>query len=204
MKTNVFFKIQSLIFQLFFYKRVLRKLKNIKDYQNLQWIDKYLKFLHRSLDPNDRTLTLIIKNKSKTLSQKAILFNSLKINSSDSKIDISLSESPYKSLKLDLLSSTFIVMSLKYNAKNKQQLINDFRICRNSTTGMIEKSSLIYNGKMGRKMDHNIATFPMMNFPRTAFVLNKNTFWEIILNPGEIVTLTLLLLAKINFNNVLI
>lgn len=184
-------------------KNLLKKIRSISDRkESLTWLNQLsqkdidkIGRLGLSLDPNDRTLLILIKNNSKETKKLTLFaaFDGLFNIMNDTYLSINVLESSYGMLKAELLSKIFITHSIRIDVENPEQFKNPMEFSNSTCSGMVETHTIWPNSKMYHPFESD-----------KIFILNENIIIDgnfslkMDINPLERMLVKLVLLAKIS------
>lgn len=151
-----------------------------------------------SLDPNDRTWTFYVTNKTDK-KQPVILFGSIK-NFVSKNVKIEVFESSHETVKKELLFVTHFIKGMKYSVQTVAQLGNPlFLTEENSTGGLFSRAWQPMNY---RSAQNNISC--QIDAPRFTFIAKGNTYIKFDINPNEKVSFTFSICMKIMHDKIFV
>lgn len=86
------------------------------------------------IDPNDRTITVVVKNESDS-DQEAIIFGGNEEADQPTGVTVSVEESSHKEVREESKSSPFLIRGLKLSVSDELQLDNVLKITSKTATG---------------------------------------------------------------------
>ena len=96
--------------------------------------DDYSKTSIGKIDPNDRTLTVVITNKSGAPAE-AVLFGAYEEKAQPSGVTVTIEESSHNEVRRESMSNPFMIAGMKLSVSNPLQFDSVLRITRRTATG---------------------------------------------------------------------
>lgn len=150
------------------------------------------------LDPNDRTWTFHITNKTDK-KQLVVLFGSTK-HFVNKNVKITVDESSHETIKSELLFATHFINHVKISAQNTSQLNNVLCLTEEmSTGGLISWTFLPFTYRPGQRN-----SLKQIDCPQFNFVARGSSYIEFEINPREKVVFVFTICIKIMFNDIFI
>jgi len=110
-------------------------------YDDEQDYDDYMRSSIGQIDPNDRTLTVVIKNGSGA-SAEAVIFGGNAERAQPAGVTVNIEESSHKEVREESKSNPFKIAGMKYSVSNALQFDNVLRIDRKTASG--SKTTRVY------------------------------------------------------------
>jgi hypothetical protein len=168
------------------------------DYDDEEDYDDYSRSSMGRIDPNDRTLTVVVKNTSGA-SQEAVIFGGNAEKAQPAGVSVDIEESSHKEVREESKSNPFKIAGMKYSVSNALQFDNVLRIDRRTASG--SKTTRVYQPRN--------ATSPQ-NFTQT--LIDDDNFemdvtgqdsLNIVIEDGVTAVFTFTIKARANLGNLL-
>jgi len=160
--------------------------------------DDYTRSSLGKIDPNDRTLTVVVKNASGA-SAEAVIFGGNAERAQPAGLTVDIEESSHKEVREESKSNPFRIAGMKYSVSNALQFDNVLRIDRRTASG--SKTTRVYQPRN--------ATSPQ-NFTQT--LIDDDNFemdvtgqdsLNVVIEDGVTAVFTFTIKARANLGNLL-
>ncbi|WP_430409237.1 hypothetical protein [Kordia sp.] len=167
-------------------------------YDDEEDYDDYTRSSLGKIDPNDRTLTVVVKNTSGA-SQEAVIFGGNAERAQPAGVTVEIEESSHKEVREESKSNPFKIAGMKYSVSNALQFDNVLRIDRRTASG--SKTTRVYQPRN--------ATSPQ-NFTQT--LIDDDNFemdvtgqdsLNVVVEDGVTAVFTFTIKARANLGNLL-
>lgn len=167
-------------------------------YDDEEDYDDYTSSSLGKIDPNDRTLTVVVKNASGA-SAEAVIFGGNAEKAQPAGVTVEIEESSHKEVREESKSNPFKIAGLKYSVSNALQFDNVLRIDRRTASG--SKTTRVYQPRN--------ATSPQ-NFTQT--LIDDDNFemdvtgqdsLNVVVEDGVTAVFTFTIKARANLGNLL-
>ena len=106
--------------------------------------DDYSKTSIGKIDPNDRTLTIVVSNKSGAPAE-AVIFGAYEQKAQPSGVTVTVEESSHNEVRRESMSNPFMIAGMKLSVSNPLQFDSVLRITRRTATGTM--TSRVYQAR---------------------------------------------------------
>jgi hypothetical protein len=154
-----------------------------------------------SLDPNDRTWTITVRN-SDTAAHSAMIFGSTKDltdTTLDGRVTITVTESSHLSVKTELLTGAVRILGLKYTVTTAAQFSNALTLTDQTSTGALE--SRPWQPLNWRSAQNTLTT--QIDAPQFEMLVGATSYITFTINASETVTFTFTIVEKAVSKNLL-
>ncbi len=167
-------------------------------YDDEEDFDDYSRSSLGKIDPNDRTLTVVVKNTSGA-SAEAVIFGGNAERAQPAGLTVDIEESSHKEVREESKSNPFKIAGMKYSVSNALQFDNVLRIDRRTASG--SKTTRVYQPRN--------ATSPQ-NFTQT--LIDDDNFemdvtgqdsLNVVVEDGVTAVFTFTIKARANLGNLL-
>ncbi|EDP96528.1 hypothetical protein U8527_10460 [Kordia algicida OT-1] len=167
-------------------------------YEDEEEFDDYSRSSLGKIDPNDRTLTVVVKNTSGA-SAEAVIFGGNAEKAQPAGVTVDIEESSHKEVREESKSNPFKIAGMKYSVSNALQFDNVLRIDRRTASG--SKTTRVYQPRN--------ATSPQ-NFTQT--LIDDDNFemdvtgqdsLNVVIGDGVTAVFTFTIKARANLGNLL-
>jgi len=155
-----------------------------------------------TLDPNDRTWTVVVVNASSAASKTARIFGAekdLTDASLDANVSITVSESTHLRLKTSLLFQAVRIVGLKMTVTAASQFSNVISFYDEQSTGALDKR--LFAPLTYRAAQNTLTT--QIDAPSFELLLKPTTYVEFTINASETVTFVFNIVEKVLLHNLL-
>ena len=155
-----------------------------------------------TLDPNDRTWTVVITNASSAASKTATVFGAEKDLTDanlDGNVTITVSESTHLRLKTSLLFQSVRILGMKMTVTAASQFSNVISFYDEQSTGALDKR--LFAPLTYRAAQNTLTT--QIDAPSFELLLKPTTYMQFTINASETVTFVFNIVEKVLLANLL-
>lgn len=150
-----------------------------------------------TLDPNDRTWTVVVTNSSSAASYTATVFGAvydLTDANLNANLSITVSESTHLKVKTELLTRAVRILGLKMTVTAATQFSNVISFYDETSSGALDKR--IFSPLTYRAAQNTLTT--QIDAPSFELLLKPTTYMQFTVNASEVVTFIFNIVEKVN------